>query len=274
MTGAEVNEKLTMKVEKALPSTKEAQAAKFTEEVKPIIEGVEGVTVSVKAQLGAGDMYKVINNVTTLDDEAPVSIEHKQGEVLMIDFWATWCPPCQKPMQHNEDMLTANAEKWGDKVKIIGLSIDKDAATVKSHVTAKGWLKPIHYWRSKSDCSDVYSVRGVPHVMLIDTNGKIAFKGHPANRPDLVADFDALLAGKTLEGEGCGPAAAAAEGDAPEGFKASTDAELAEIQAHMTRFKETGKDMQTALKESAKGMQRDFCVLTLEANMSPSTMTW
>lgn len=36
--------------------------------------------------------------------------------------------------------------------------------------------------------------------MLIDTTGKIAFKGHPANRKDLVKDFNDLLEGKTLEG--------------------------------------------------------------------------
>ncbi|MFN9910297.1 MAG: TlpA family protein disulfide reductase, partial [bacterium] len=23
------------------------------------------------------------------------------GQVILLDFWATWCPPCQKPMQHN-----------------------------------------------------------------------------------------------------------------------------------------------------------------------------
>jgi len=59
-------------------------------------------------------------------------------------------------MQHNQDMLTEHAGTWGDNVKIIGLSIDKDAATVTSHITNKGWTAPTHYHRAKSDCSDVY----------------------------------------------------------------------------------------------------------------------
>lgn len=57
-----------------------------------------------------------------------VSIVHHEGEVILLDFWATWCPPCQAPMAHNQDMLAlaANKEKWGGKVRIIGLSIDQD----------------------------------------------------------------------------------------------------------------------------------------------------
>jgi len=167
-------------------------------------------------------------------------------------------------------MLEANEATWGDKVKIIGLSIDKDAATVKNHINSKGWTKPIHYWRSKSDCSDVYSVRGVPHVMLIDTKGKIAFKGHPANRPDLVADFNTLLKGGELTGEGCAPAEAK-EGqcrEAPkveEGFKVTTDDELAKINEFMTGFRETGKTLQEECKEDATGMMRNFCVMVMSA---------
>ena len=121
-------------------------------------------------------------------------------------------------------MLSKNGKKWGDKVKIIGLSIDSDAATVKRHINAKGWTKPTHYWRSKSDYNDFYSVKGVPHVMLVDTKGKIAFKGHPSQRDDLAKDLTDLLAGKTITGQGCAKVKATGGEEAlPFGFTETED---------------------------------------------------
>jgi len=144
-------------------------------------------------------------------------------------------------------MLTEHAAKWGGKVKIIGLSIDGAADTVKNHINNKGWTAPTHFWRSKSDCSDVYQVKGVPHVLIVDKSGKIVFKGHPANRKDLVKDFDDLLAGKTLEGlDDSKPAAA--EGEEEAGNVASLDT-IKGVMAEMTKFKETGKELQAECKE-------------------------
>jgi len=174
-------------------------------------------------------------------------------------------------------MLEKHGEEWGDKVKIIGLSIDQSADTVKKHIEAKGWTKPIHYWRSKSNCSDVYSVRGVPHVMLIDTKGKIVFKGHPANRPDLAADLTNILKGEEISGEGCA-AAEVKEGEEPkipEGFKEATDEDVAAKNKEMDTFKETsGKELQEECKEKAGDMPRCFCVMVLQTNLMPSTMKW
>lgn len=74
------------------------KAAAVTAELKRITENVGDVTISIAAVVKAGDPYLPITNVVTLDDATPVTIEHNTGEVLLIDFWATWCPPCQKPM--------------------------------------------------------------------------------------------------------------------------------------------------------------------------------
>jgi hypothetical protein len=113
-------------------------------------------------------------------------------------------------MAHNQEMLEHHGAKWGDKVRIIGLSIDKDVETVNNHVKAKGWEAVEHFHRAGSTCSADYGVSGVPHVMLVDGNGVIVFKGHPSVRK-LEEDIEKLLKGEELTGEGTAPK------NAPEG---------------------------------------------------------
>jgi len=151
-------------------------------------------------------------------------------------------------------------------VRIIGLSIDQTKEAVVKHCETKGWMSVEHYHRHKSDCSTVYGVRGVPHVMLIDKQGKIAFKGHPANREDLEKDLDALLKGETLTGEGCSPAAqdAAEEAKAamPEGFeKLDSDAVAKELESISGVFEGFTKDEE--MGELTKDFMRAFCVIVL-----------
>ena len=56
-------------------------------------------------------------------------------------------------MAHNQKMLTENEVKWGDKVRLIGLSIDEEAETCKSHVELKGWTKVEHYHIKNAACT-------------------------------------------------------------------------------------------------------------------------
>ena len=96
-------------------------------------------------------------------------------------------------------MLEHNGAKWGDKVRIIGVSIDESAEAVVAHVKAKGWQKVEHFHRAGSSADDDYGVSGVPHVVLIDGQGKIAYAGHPASR-ELEKDIETLVKGEPLKG--------------------------------------------------------------------------
>ena len=100
-------------------------------------------------------------------------------------------------------MLVENEAKWGDKVRLIGLSIDSEPETVRIHVEKKGWTKVEHYHVRTPGCSadKDYGVNGVPHVLLVDTTGKIVYVGHPASR-NIEEDINTLLKGESLTGEG------------------------------------------------------------------------
>ena len=94
-------------------------------------------------------------------------------------------------------MLEHHSERWGDKVRIIGISIDKAPEVVVKHVQTKNWEKVEHFHRAGSSCSQDYGVNGVPHVVLVDTEGKIAYVGHPAGT-NLEQNIETLLKGEKI----------------------------------------------------------------------------
>ncbi len=154
--------------------------------------------------------------------EGSCSIEHKEGQVLLLDFWATQCPTRQAPIAHNCKMLEDRGKDLGEKVRLIGLSIDNINTIVKRHVEDKKWTAVEHYHVTTPGCTvdKDYGVQGVPDVLLVDTKVKIDFVGHPAAR-QLEQDIDTLLKGKTLTGEGTG-AEQKEEGDGADATEGST----------------------------------------------------
>jgi len=162
-------------------------------------------------------------------------------------------------------MLSKNGERWGGNVRLIGLSIDNECEKVKSHVETKGWTAVEHYHVRNGKCTGdkEWGVQGVPHVAIVDTKGKVVFMGHPANRPDLVKDFDDLLAGKEMTGKGCSAAGGDEDEDEEGGFKSNCDA--ADVDAAVKLFNELSTEhLQTdAVKEACEGMPRAFCVLVV-----------
>jgi hypothetical protein len=99
-------------------------------------------------------------------------------------------------MAHNQQMLEKNAEKWGSRVRIIAIAVDDEKEPVIERVNEKGWNKIEHYkiktgWDSTHDAVKFFSVRGIPRVVLIGPDRKIAYLGHPnkGNLENRINDF-------------------------------------------------------------------------------------
>lgn len=93
-----------------------------------------------------------------------------KGSPVLIDFWATWCGPCnmQTPIL---DRLSRRYESKG--LKVVGINvIDDDAALAKRYAQAKGLTYPIVV-DDKGLTQREYGVRGLPSLILIDRDGRI-----------------------------------------------------------------------------------------------------
>lgn len=67
---------------------------KLNEKLKDALKDVSDAKVSLACQRNVGDPMGDIKNVSKVFEAGNTDLVHKQGEVLLLDFWATWCPPC------------------------------------------------------------------------------------------------------------------------------------------------------------------------------------
>lgn len=107
-------------------------------------------------------------HVTDLNGEA-LSLEQYRGQVVLLDFWATWCPPCIAEIPN----VKKTYEKYKDqKFQIVGISLDRSREPLEAYIEKEN-LTWLHYWDNIGKVSNLYKVQGIPSTFLIDGEGVI-----------------------------------------------------------------------------------------------------
>ena len=116
------------------------------------------------------------------------------GKVVMLDIWATWCPPCRAEIPY----IIKLQKKYGSKrVLIVGVAIDEDKADVKSFVKQQKVNYTICHDPKGNKIGKSYDVQSIPATYIIDKKGVIRYVhggfGGPADAAKMDKEIASLL---------------------------------------------------------------------------------
>jgi len=97
-----------------------------------------------------------------------------RGDVVMINFWATWCGPCRQEMPLLDE-LYARYERVG--FKLLGVNIDDDSRRAMQMIEELGVNIPVLF-DARKEVSKLYQVETMPTTVLLDRDGNVRYVHH------------------------------------------------------------------------------------------------
>lgn len=115
------------------------------------------------------------------------------SRVKVLDFWATWCGPCQETMPFVQKLFDSYKDKGVD---IMAISNESPATVAEHRRQSSSFTYPV-YLDLYGDATRRYNVRTIPHMVVIDGTGRIVFEGSPFEAASVTNAIDsALMSGK------------------------------------------------------------------------------
>jgi cytochrome c biogenesis protein CcmG/thiol:disulfide interchange protein DsbE len=116
-----------------------------------------------------------------------------QGKVVMLDFWATWCPPCRE-FSPIADRLQ---QKYQDKLQILAISGQNDPeANVKKYINEHS-VSYAHLYDGSLKVHKALKIQGIPHVVIMSTDGVIRWQGFPLD-PNFESALEQIISNDPL----------------------------------------------------------------------------
>jgi len=126
----------------------------------------------------AGDIGDPAKLEAVLINGQKVDLEQWKGKVVMVNFWATWCGPCQQEMPLLDQMYKKYKPAG---FTLIGVNVDKEAPAVKDLMARKPVSFPV-LLDPANEVSKAYHVNEMPSSVIIDRKGEIRYI-HRGYRP-------------------------------------------------------------------------------------------
>jgi cytochrome c biogenesis protein CcmG/thiol:disulfide interchange protein DsbE len=158
----------------------------------PNLKSQETSTSSITAKNPEKSVPGYNNDFTLPDlDGNNVSLSDFEGDIVVLNFWTTWCPPCRKEIPY----FIKISNDYKDKgVSFIGISLDEDKDIIKKFVSAYGMNYTIVYDTASANVSGMWGIEAFPTTFILDGKGNVAYKNvgmMPEDR--LISQIESLL---------------------------------------------------------------------------------
>jgi cytochrome c biogenesis protein CcmG/thiol:disulfide interchange protein DsbE len=127
----------------------------------------------VEKQLYAKDLRGEKAPALSVQETLTGKLPDTKGKVVLIDFWATWCPPCRKGIPELNELQ----KKFKDDLVVIGIS-DETASKVRDFMKKTPMEYTVAVDPSKKMNAAV-EVQGIPQVLIVSTDGVVRWQGFP-----------------------------------------------------------------------------------------------
>jgi peroxiredoxin len=125
------------------------------------------------------------NKIITSGDRAPefrvqaadgtfANLSDFRGKVVLVHFWATWCPPCVEEMPMLDKLYRTFADK--DNLKILAVSVDENGAQSVVPFMQKNNLSVPVYYNSDHSIANLYGTFKFPETYIINRQGVVQYK--------------------------------------------------------------------------------------------------
>jgi len=106
-------------------------------------------------------------------DGKPFKFSDLKGKVIILDFWATWCPPCRTEIPHFKSLYS---QYKGDGLEVIGIALDQGGANVVRPFAEDFQINYPILIGNQRVTEDYGGIRGIPTTFIIDRQGRIVEK--------------------------------------------------------------------------------------------------
>jgi len=126
-------------------------------------------------------------------DGGRLTLSGLKGKVVLLNFWATWCPPCREEIP---SMMRLNRSMSGKPFQMLAVSVDEGGREAVSAFFKKSGYSLPTYLDVQNRAASAYGVSGVPESYIIDRSGLVVKRvigPRTWDAPDVIAYLESLM---------------------------------------------------------------------------------